>query len=61
MPFKSDKQRAYMNAAAARGDIKQSVVDEFNTASKGMKLPTYAPKRDLASDKNSSKKKSLKY
>ena len=39
MPFKSEAQRAYMNAAAERGDIKQSVVDEFNQASKGMQLP----------------------
>jgi hypothetical protein len=31
-----------MNAAAARGEIKQSVVDEFNQASKDMKLPEHA-------------------
>lgn len=30
-----------MNAAAARGEIAQSTVDEFNQASKGMKLPEY--------------------
>jgi hypothetical protein len=28
-----------MNAAANRGEIKQSTVDEYNRASKGMKLP----------------------
>lgn len=39
MPFKSEAQRKFMNAAAARGEIKPSVVDEFNKASKGMKLP----------------------
>jgi hypothetical protein len=39
MPFKSEKQRRFMNAAAARGEIKQSTVDEFNKASKGMHLP----------------------
>ena len=33
-----------MNAAASRGEIKQSTVDEFNKASKGMKLPKYANK-----------------
>jgi hypothetical protein len=39
LPFKSESQRKFMNAAAARGDIKQSTVDEFNKASKNMKLP----------------------
>ncbi len=39
MPFKSEAQRKFMNVAAARGDIKQSTVDEFNQASKGKKLP----------------------
>lgn len=42
MPFKSDRQRRYMNWAAAHGKIKQSVVDEFNQASKGMDLPDKA-------------------
>lgn len=44
MPFKSQAQRKFMNAAAARGDIKQSVVNEFNKASKGMKLPEHVKK-----------------
>ena len=44
MPFKSRAQEKYMNAAAARGEIKQSTVDEFNKASKGMKLPEHAKK-----------------
>lgn len=39
MPYKSDKQRKYMNWAASEGKIKQSVVDDFNTASKGLNLP----------------------
>lgn len=39
MPYKSEAQRKFMNAAAARGEIKKSTVDEFNKASKGMKLP----------------------
>lgn len=34
-----------MHAAAERGDIKQSVVDEFDNASKGKKLPERAPKK----------------
>ena len=39
MPFKSEAQRKFMNAAANRGEIKRSTVDEFNKSSKGMKLP----------------------
>jgi hypothetical protein len=41
MPFKSKAQQKYMNAAATRGEIEQSVVDEFNDASRGKtkKLP----------------------
>lgn len=39
MPFKSEAQRKYMNAAAARGEIPKKTVDEFNQASKGKKLP----------------------
>lgn len=35
MPYKSDKQRRYMNWAASQGIIKQSVVDKFNRESKG--------------------------
>lgn len=39
MPFKSEAQRKYMNAAASRGEIPKKTVDEFNQASKGKKLP----------------------
>ena len=39
MPFVSDKQRRFMNWAAANGKIKKNVVDEFNKASKGLNLP----------------------
>ena len=42
MPYKSEAQRKFMNAAANRGEIKQSTVDEYNKASKGMKLPQKA-------------------
>jgi hypothetical protein len=45
MPFSSEAQRRYMNWAASKGKIKQSTVDEFNAASKGMKLPEYASKK----------------
>lgn len=38
-PFRSEAQRKYMNWAAENGKIKQSTVDEFNKASKGMHLP----------------------
>lgn len=37
MPFKSDAQRKFFNAN--RKKIGAKVVDEFNEASKGMKLP----------------------
>lgn len=41
MPFKSEAQRKFMNAAADRGDISKKTVDEFNKASKGKELPEY--------------------
>lgn len=37
VPYKSDKQRRFFNAN--RGKIGGKVIDEFNEASKGMKLP----------------------
>lgn len=39
MPYRSDAQRKYMNAAAARGEIPKKTVNEFNKASKGLRLP----------------------
>lgn len=39
MPYKSDAQRRYFHAALKRGDIKRSVVNEFDRASRGMRLP----------------------
>lgn len=39
MPYKSDAQRKYFHAALDRGEIKPSTVEEFDKASKGMKLP----------------------
>ena len=45
MPYKSDRQRRYMHAAAERGEIKKSVVEEFDRASKGKRLPETVKKR----------------
>lgn len=39
MPYKSKAQAAAMHAKADRGEIPRSVVDEFDRASKGKKLP----------------------
>ena len=39
MPYDSNAQRKYFHAALARGEIKPSVVHEFDQASKGLKLP----------------------
>jgi hypothetical protein len=44
MPYSSDAQRRFFHAAEARGDIKKSTVDEFDKASKGMKLPEHVKK-----------------
>lgn len=44
MPYKSDAQRRYFHAAEARGEIKQSTVEEFDKASKGMKLKDHVQK-----------------
>lgn len=38
MPYASDAQRRYFNAQRGK-DIPADVVDEFNEASRGMKLP----------------------
>jgi hypothetical protein len=55
LPFKSEAQRKFMNAAAARGEIKQSTVNEFNKTSKGMHFPEHVKK-----SKFSKMKKALK-
>jgi hypothetical protein len=40
MPYKSSAQRKFFHTATARKKgIKAAVVDEFDSASKGMKLP----------------------
>jgi hypothetical protein len=44
MPYKSLKQERFFNSPEGRAKLGASVVDEFNAASKGMKLPMRAPK-----------------
>lgn len=40
MPFKSEAQRRFFNSDKAKeSGISQKTVDEFNSSSKGMKLP----------------------
>lgn len=39
MPYKSDAQRKYFNANRAKLEKQGVDVDEWNSASKGMKLP----------------------
>lgn len=38
-PYKSDAQRKKFHAMLEKGEIKKSVVDEYDKASAGMKLP----------------------
>ena len=50
MPYKSKAQAKAMNAKCSRGEIKQSVCDEFNAATKHKKggfksLPARARKK----------------
>ena len=44
MPYKSDSQRKKFHAMLERGEISKAVVDEFDAASKGKKLPERAKK-----------------
>lgn len=39
VPYKSQAQAAAMHAKADEGEISRSVIDEFDEASKGKKLP----------------------
>jgi hypothetical protein len=39
MPYQSAVQRRAMHAKAARGEISKKVINEFDRASKGLKLP----------------------
>lgn len=45
MPYKSDAQRKFFHSkGAAKAGITKDDVEEFDKASKGMKLPAKAPK-----------------
>jgi len=43
MPYESEAQRGYFNANRAKLEAQGVDVDEWNHASKGMKLPKKAP------------------
>lgn len=45
MPYKSDAQRKKFHALLERGEISKKTVDEFDKASKGMKLPKKLPSK----------------
>jgi len=45
VPYKSEAQRKKFHAMEARGEISKKTVDEFDKASKGMKLPKKAKKK----------------
>lgn len=48
MPYKSTLQKAKFHAMEAEGKMAPEVVDEFDQASKGMKLPQkIAPKKKM--------------
>lgn len=44
MPYRSDAQRRKFHAMLKRGEISAKVVNEFDQASEGIKLPERAPK-----------------
>lgn len=46
MPYKSEAQRAFFHAAEKRGEMKPSVVKEFDEASKGLELPKHVEMHD---------------
>lgn len=45
MPWKSEKQERWGNSSSGKKAMGQKAVDEFNQASKGVKLPPAAPKK----------------
>lgn len=45
MPWDSERQRRWGNSSAGIKAMGQAKVDEFNRASKGMKLPPYSKKK----------------
>lgn len=51
MPYVSKAQARAMHTKAEAGEIPQAVVDEFDEASKGKKLPEKKPIRKWAESK----------
>jgi hypothetical protein len=45
MPYKSEAQRKKFHALAEQGKISKKIVEEFDQASKGMKLPARITKK----------------
>lgn len=45
MPYKSKAQQGFFHAAEERGEMSPKVVKEFDSASKGMKLPKRVAKK----------------
>lgn len=45
MPYKSQAQRKKFHALLAKGMISAAVVDEYDQASKGKKLPEHVKKK----------------
>ena len=50
MPYRSDAQRKKFHVLLKQGKISESVVDEYDKASKGLRLPEHA-KKSRHSDK----------
>jgi len=48
MPYKSEAQRRYFHAALKKGKISKKVVEEWDKASKGKKLPEKVNKKKKA-------------
>ena len=58
MPYKSEAQRKKFHALLEKGKISQKTVDEFDKASKGMKLPERTtPKKKFESTQKIIRKK----
>lgn len=57
MPYVSNAQRRLFHAKEARGEISSATVDEFDQASKGMKLPERVGKKKLPGHIDTKKKR----
>jgi hypothetical protein len=57
MPYKSDAQRKFFHTdSAKKAGITDAEVKEFDSASKGMKLPKYAKRRESGKESRARKK-----